>query len=1198
MKNSTFTTLLLVVSSLSLFAQKPFNTPKPHPDAVNIALNFLKSQQAVGILSDQDVAHVLVQDHFVTDDNGLTHVTLVQRHADIELFNGIATVTVLPSGAVLHGVVRFVPKLAGKVNATKPAITPEAAVQYALDALKTGNTEGVVLKEKINAHTFIFNKNSQIRSETTVKLKFFAQNDTMAKLCWDLNLDDGHETWSYRVDALTGAILDRTSWTQHCEATTPQYRIETGVENTFGTQEDCAPLILDTPTDASITLNPPVLNGGTYNIFPLPIENPNQGSRSLLVAPFDTQASPFGWHDTNGAAGAEHTITRGNNTHAYLDWRDTNSSAADEPNGGSNLIFDFPFDPVKEPDSNRQAAITNLFYTTNRMHDITVAYGFNEAAGNFQQRNYSGVVGGLDALVAQGQDGAKSASPRRNNANFTTFPDGSPSRLQMFVWSEYKEKLISITAPASVAAPIETSFATFGGLITTTPVSGIAEVVFDSTTNPTLGCFPLRNSNLTGKIAIVDRGTCGFDQKALNAQRRGAVGICVCFLDEQLSTIMGVNTASVASQVTIPLVAVRRSDCARLKALAAAGNLRLSIGRQEVFTPELVDGCFDNGVVAHEFGHGISNRLTGGRLNVDCLSDCELKAGEGWSDFFALAVTAKPNDRNTTRRTVGTYLARQNVNGKGFRAYPYTTDFTVNPHTYDDIILDDDVHNIGEVWGSTLWDLYWAMIDLYGFSADLKNLNSGNGRTIKLVMDALKIQGCNPGFLDARNAILKADSANYNGIHNCLIWDVFARRGLGFNAQQGTAKSAQDNTEGFERMPLCVKRLKINKSATESVRSGEQITYTITVINHKDAAVSGVVVTDTLPTGTTFVANSNNRPYSQSGQILTFNLGTINTRDTVVIMYKATTDPNRKSLARFFDDMEKTDSLWSVASLVTNTNRWALSDVDRRSGQKSFFVGYPTNGLADQVLQTKNAVTIPTNWTQPVLRFFHRYDTEPAQDGAFVEFSTNGGTTWQDLGSRFFKNPYRGRMDFRTFGIPEQRAWYGKSSGWIASVADLTALKGQSVRFRFRFGIDSTDLGVGWYVDDVAVMDMVNYTTRARVSSTQGDLEEAELAARGTIVEPTLITSNKEITEGGVLQLFPNPTSNTLTINASGLKSTQDAELTIFAADGRLVWQSRQILAGASELVLPVDVSNFAVGLYVVRLSVEGKMSLAKFIKQ
>ncbi len=36
-------------------------------------------------------------------------------------------------------------------------------------------------------------------------------------------------------------------------------------------------------------------------------------------------ASPYGWHDTNGAAGAEYTITHGNNAHAYTDTDNNNS---------------------------------------------------------------------------------------------------------------------------------------------------------------------------------------------------------------------------------------------------------------------------------------------------------------------------------------------------------------------------------------------------------------------------------------------------------------------------------------------------------------------------------------------------------------------------------------------------------------------------------------------------------------------------------------------------------------------------------------------------------------------------------------------------------------------------------------------------------------------------------------------------------
>jgi extracellular elastinolytic metalloproteinase len=1199
---------LISVFSMSLLAQKPADyVPKPAPNAVQLATNFLKSQQNTWQLNTDDIANVLLQDHFVTDDNGLTHVTLVQRHAGIEFYNGIATITVLPSGQILHGTARFMPHLSEKINATQPSITPEDALKRALTALGWQNTEGGILKEKPTNNTYIFEKNSVLQTESTVQLKYFSKNNETVQLCWDISLDNGQEAWGVRVDALTGLILDQAERTLHCHFETPQYRIENGTEDVT----ECIDSELTTSTtDARLgkfesatntapSLAPAALSGGTYNVFPLPVENPVGNTRTRVVDAADLQASPFGWHDVNGVAGADFTITRGNNTHAYLDWRDTNSSVGDEPTGGTNLVFDYPFDPLQVPDSNRLAAVTNLFYTTNRLHDITYFYGFNEAAGNFQQKNYTNALGANDALIAQAQDGAKAATPKRNNANYTPAPDGSPSRVQMFVWSEFKEKLLHILSPANQVSDIETSFATFGSLVTTTPITGIAEVVMDSTVNPTLGCQPLRNTNLTGKIAIIDRGVCGFDAKALNAQRKGAVGVCVCYLDENISTLMGINTASLASQVTIPLVAVRRSDCARLKSLAAAGNLRLSINRQTAFTPELIDGAFDNGIVAHEFVHGVSNRLTGGRLNVDCLSDSELKGGEGWSDFIALAVTAKPSDRATTQRTIGTYAARQQPSGKGFRSLPYTTDMTANPHTYDDIILNDDFHYVGEVWTSVLWDLYWAMIDRYGFNSDLKVLTSGNGRTIKLVMDAMKIQGCNPGFLDARNAILKADTANYQGIHACMIWDVFARRGMGFNAQQGSAKLTNDNTEGFDKMPFCVKRLKIIKLATESVKAGEPITYTIAVINHKDVAVTNVVVTDTLPQGTTYIANSSNRPVSQSGSILTFNLGSLNARDTLIIQYRVNTDPNRKSLARFFEDAERSDSTaqWTLRADVPNSVQWKQTDIDRRNGLKSFFIGYPTRGYSDQSLQTRNSISIPANSVQPVLRFFHRYDTEPAQDGAIVQYSTDN-VNWFDLGNRFFKNPYRGRMDFRTFGIPDQRAWYGKTDNWVSSVADLSFLKGQSARFRFRFAIDTTDARVGWFVDDIAVMDMVNYTTKARVSTAQGDLEEAELVARGTIVEPILVTSNKEITEGGDLRVFPNPTSDLLNINVLNPTSAQKTEVTIFAADGRQMWRSDESLSGVSSALLPVDVSGFAAGLYIVQLNVDGKMTLVKFVKQ
>ena len=57
---------------------------------------------------------------------------------------------------------------------------------------------------------------------------------------------------------------------------------------------------------------------------------------------------------------------------------------------------------------------------------------------------------------------------------------------------------------------------------------------------------------------------------------------------------------------------------------------------------------------------------------------------------------------------------------------------------------------------------------------------------IALVTEGLKLQPCNPGFVDGRNAILDADVALYGGANQCLIWEAFAKRGLGVSAEQGS----------------------------------------------------------------------------------------------------------------------------------------------------------------------------------------------------------------------------------------------------------------------------------------------------------------------------------------------------------------------------------------------------------------------------
>jgi hypothetical protein len=81
------------------------------------------------------------------------------------------------------------------------------------------------------------------------------------------------------------------------------------------------------------------------------------------------------------------------------------------------------------------------------------------------------------------------------------------------------------------------------------------------------------------------------------------------------------------------------------------------------------DSDFDNGIIAHEYGHGISNRLTGGRNNSNCLGN-EEQMGEGWSDWFGLMLTIEDGDQAEDSRGIGTYAGGQPTTATGIRPAP------------------------------------------------------------------------------------------------------------------------------------------------------------------------------------------------------------------------------------------------------------------------------------------------------------------------------------------------------------------------------------------------------------------------------------------------------------------------------------------------------------------------------------------------
>ncbi|EXA33950.1 hypothetical protein NW761_010489 [Fusarium oxysporum] len=209
------------------------------------------------------------------------------------------------------------------------------------------------------------------------------------------------------------------------------------------------------------------------------------------------------------------------------------------------------------------------------------------------------------------------------------------------------------------------------------------------------------------------------------------------------------------------------------------------------------DCSFDAGVVIHEYTHGLSNRLTGGPANSGCLPGGESGGmGEGWGDFMATAIHIQSKDTRASNKVMGDWVYN---NAAGIRAYPYSTSLTTNPYTYKSVNSLSGVHAIGTYWATVLYEVMWNLIDKHGKNdADEPKFNNGvptDGKylAMKLVVDGMSLQPCNPNMVQARDAIIDADTALTKGANKCEIWKGFAKRGLGTGAKY----SASSRTESF-----------------------------------------------------------------------------------------------------------------------------------------------------------------------------------------------------------------------------------------------------------------------------------------------------------------------------------------------------------------------------------------------------------------
>ena len=758
---------------------------------VAIARSYVADQAASLGVGAADVTDLRVASSYRSAHTGVTHVNLNQRFDRLEVFGAYVTVNITSDREVLFVGDSLVKGLADASGVLRTDATE--AVEAAAGALGLDDPSGLqVISERDGpARRTVVSRGGISDAPIPARLGWQPTDDGL-RLAWQLVIDAASDShmWNATVDAETGELLAKDDWTDH--------DTRAGLAARLARSSPAASL---SPSATVFEPASPVQDGSDYRVYPQ--ESPDDGDRVLLTNPADGTASPFGWHDVSGAPGAEFTITRGNNTHTYTD-RDASNDAdpGSEPDGGPGLSFDPPIDLNEHPQSYVDASLTNLFRWCNTVHDLLYLYGFDEPSGNFQVNNYArGGAGGDDARC-ESMDGSF-----QSNANFNTpAADGGRPRMQTAI--EFGTGLPSaVTVDSGPAAGTYLAqYARFSPPATTAGTPGNLVLVNDGSGNPSDGCDPY--SLPAGSIAVVDTtDVCNNYAQTANAEVAGAVAVVVVHTQNTPAVMNG----SMVSPVGIPAIRVGAADGATIKAALAGAPAAGSVHRNTARPPMRV-GDLDTATVIHEYSHGLSNRLTGGP-GVNCLTGNE-QMGEGWSDFVALValLDTQLDDPDGVRGIFPYVVWEPPRTGAGLRPRPYSRDMGIQPFTYDRIKTNSWItggslsapHGIGHGWAAVLWDLTWNLVERHGFNRNLYDGwdTGGNNLVLQLVVDGLKIQGCGPGFVRGRDAIIAADEALTGGENACIIWSTFARRGLGFSAVQGTT-DRNDNTEAFDVPTSC-----------------------------------------------------------------------------------------------------------------------------------------------------------------------------------------------------------------------------------------------------------------------------------------------------------------------------------------------------------------------------------------------------------
>ncbi|MFS8083318.1 MAG: M36 family metallopeptidase, partial [Ginsengibacter sp.] len=1017
---------------LSLFASLFCFTQNIYSQQINSreVQDLLKLNRSAVSLSDDDINNSIISNAYSDKVANARLVYLQQAIMGVPVYNSIKVLAFKNNGLV-SGSGDFIIKPGIKIGkqTISPSILPEQAIKYA--------AKNLMIEEPINlkliaggAQKVTFGTSGISKENITTDLLWVPVGDSL-KLSWQVKILPLKSS-AYLlvlVDANNGNILGIDNLTVSC-----LWEKKKSTENKF--------LLKNRVEYTNLPTSPLVVNSATYRIIPFPAESINSigGTPVAKVNPWlqvggGNNAISLGWHNDGNT---EYNSTRGNNVWAKEDIAGNNGigASATSTTALPDLNFNFDFNSSQLPTwpDNQKFAITQLFYWNNLMHDISYQYGFDESAGNFQNNNQGRGGAGNDFVFADAQDGSST-----NNADFSTPADGSSPRMQMYLFDGVNTQLFLVNTPPSLSgykSAKEGAMSTQNLLINVGNKTGNLVLWNDDVSGTThFGCGTAYNASaINGNIALIDRGNCDFATKVKNAQLAGAIAVVIIGNVPGEIIVMG----GTDNTITSPSVMISLEDGNAIKAeLALSHTVNITLSG----SGNKLDGDLDNGIMAHEYTHGISTRLTGGPAISTCLNNKE-QMGEGWSDYFALMTTTNWNTAlisdGPKPRPLGTYVIGEDpITGAGIRRYPYSTDMSVNQWTYDMLstIAASEPHDVGEIWAATLWDMTWNIIQTDGINTNLFKADDpgGNSVSLKLVTLGLKLQPCRPGFIDGRDAILKADTILYNGLHGCAIWNAFARRGMGIFAQQGSSNSTTDQVADYTIPNAGIVKKMVDKSTGAQ---GELLTYTFR-INTLCAPVTGYKIVDTLPLNVTYISGGT---YDGLNRVVVYNVPSLaaNQSVTYTLQVKVNTGTYFVPSVLLSETVSSNSIPVSLLSTSSGASKWTVNSTNH-SSPYSIKSASPATA-SEQFLTSASAYNI-SGHTQ--LSFWNYYNTEASHDGGVVELSTDNGTTWTDAGPFMRQNGYNATMNSNT-NITNKRAFSGSNGGFMQTVINLSAFEGKN----------------------------------------------------------------------------------------------------------------------------------------------------------